>query len=405
MALAGLRDVSLMSDPPEGRRPVETVIQEYSESVIEQTIRREVDRGGQVYFLHNRVETMEEAAAKLERLVPGCRIRMAHGQMDEQVLEDTMADFYSAQFDVLVCTTIIESGVDIPNSNTLIVDDADQLGLAQLYQLRGRVGRSDRQAYALFLYRDGGALTEIARQRLAALREFSELGAGQKIALRDLELRGAGSLLGLEQSGPVAAVGLDLYLTLLERAMRRIRGEKAEAALLSLPPVDLPVTSGIPETYVRSERERLRLYDRMSSVRRDSEVNRVQTGLEEKYGPLPGPVETSLALLRLRIRCHGAGVREIVSEGGHVSLILRKGHLLPEALEAALRPATGETLDSVSEDRVVLNVSAPDSLERASAAVEALSRALAARRAERKQITGITRRRARKRPTAALMPG
>ena len=260
MAFAGLRDVSLLQDPPEGRMPVETVISEYREDVVAQAIRAELERGGQVYFLHNRVETLEEVTAHLAQIVPQNRLRVAHGQLEEADLEATMADFSAHQFDILVCTTIIETGVDIPNANTLLVDHADQFGLSQLYQLRGRVGRSQRQAHALFLYQEEGSLTDIARQRLAALREFSELGAGQKIALRDLELRGAGTLLGLEQSGSVAEVGLDLYLQLLERAVRRLRGKKQNPRLFSLPTVDLPISTAIPDTYIPSEQVRLRVY-------------------------------------------------------------------------------------------------------------------------------------------------
>jgi transcription-repair coupling factor (superfamily II helicase) len=225
LALAGLRDVSLIMDPPEGRSSVETVVTEYSDAVIQEAIRRELERDGQAYFLHNRVETIETVAARLAELVPEARLRVAHGQMDEGTLQETMTAFYERQFDVLVCSTIIEAGVDISNANTLIVDEADQLGLTQLYQIRGRVGRSDRHAYALFLYRNAAVLTAVARQRLAALLEFSELGAGQHIALRDLELRGAGSLLGLEQSGAMANVGLDLYLRMIEDAVHRLRKE------------------------------------------------------------------------------------------------------------------------------------------------------------------------------------
>ena len=222
-ALAGLRDVSLIADPPEGRTSVETVVSEVRDEVIQEALRRELARGGQAYFLHNRVETIDTVAAHLREIVPEARVGVAHGQMEEEALQETMTAFYERRFDVLVCSTIIEAGVDIPNANTLIVDDADQLGLTQLYQIRGRVGRSDRPAYAIFLLRDPAALTEVARQRLAALQAFSALGSGQEIALRDLELRGAGSLLGLEQSGPMTAVGLDLYLRMIEAAVHRLQ--------------------------------------------------------------------------------------------------------------------------------------------------------------------------------------
>jgi transcription-repair coupling factor (superfamily II helicase) len=303
--------------------------------------------------------------------------------MNEAELEETMTDFYEHKFDVLVCTTIIESGVDIPNANTLIVEDADQLGLAQLYQIRGRVGRSDRQAYAVFLYRNAEILTELARQRLAALEEFSQLGAGQKIALRDLELRGAGSLLGLEQSGPVAAVGLDLYLRLLESTVRRLQGKKANHRALALPSVELPVSSGIPESYVASDSDRLKLYGEMASVRDEAEIDRLRTEVEDRYGPVPPLVENAFALLRLRVRCHSAGIREIVFEGGRVTLILRKGHLLPGAIEVALSQIGEVNVSSVTEDRVVLDVSASDALSETGVVIDTLAGALAARRTSR----------------------
>lgn len=228
MALSGVRDVSRMEDPPEGRIPVETRVQEYNPDIIREAILRELDREGQVYFLHNRVESIHEVADQLQQLIPQARFGVAHGQMSSEELEEVMQDFYERRFAVLVCTTIIESGVDIPNANTILVDNADQLGLAQLYQLRGRVGRSTTQAYAYLLYRKQEELTPIAEERLAALEEFSDLGSGYKLALRDLELRGAGNLLGIEQSGPVAAVGFTLYLQLLEQAMGNIRGKKRQ---------------------------------------------------------------------------------------------------------------------------------------------------------------------------------
>jgi transcription-repair coupling factor (superfamily II helicase) len=256
-------------------------------------------------------------------------------------------------------------------------------GLSQLYQLRGRVGRSDRQAFAVFLYRDAESLTEIARQRLAALREFSQLGAGQKIALRDLELRGAGSLLGLEQSGPVAAVGLDLYLRLLESSVRQLQGKKASARLISLPSVELPVSSSIPADYIPSDQERLRLYDRMASVRTENEISRLHTEVEAQYGRLPLVAERAFHLLRLRVRCQAAGVKSITFENERVSLILRKGHVTPDITEPALREALGDRLESVTADRVVLTVSASDALGASSAAVDVLADALARRRAAR----------------------
>ncbi|MDX1932570.1 MAG: transcription-repair coupling factor, partial [Capsulimonadales bacterium] len=226
MSLSGIRDMSLINDPPEGRTPVKTLIKEYDDALVREAILRELDRGGQVYYIHNRIESIYHVAHHLEKIVPTARFRVGHGQMNEEQLEDTMMAFYQKEFDVLICTTIVESGLDIPNVNTIIIDNADKFGLSQLYQLRGRVGRSRTQAYAYLLYQRNKVLSTIAEQRLGALREFSDLGSGYKIALRDLELRGAGNLLGAEQSGTVAQVGFDLYMQLLEQAVREMKGEE-----------------------------------------------------------------------------------------------------------------------------------------------------------------------------------
>jgi transcription-repair coupling factor (superfamily II helicase) len=329
--------------------------------------------------LHNRVETIDETAAHIQELISAARLRSAHGQMDESSLEDTMLDFHERRFDVLVCTTIIEAGVDIPNANTLIVNDADQLGLAQLYQLRGRVGRTNRQAYAIFLYQDATGLTEIARERLAALQKYAELGSGQKIALRDMELRGAGSLLGLEQSGPVAAVGLDIYMRLLRKAVDKVRGGKVKRRPARLPPVDLPVSSYLPADYIPSERERLRLYFRMAAIRESADADNLQSELEAQYGPLPQPAETLVALVRLRLRLRAAGVKEVRTELGNTSLIFRKGYLQIETARHVLLDAFGEQVVAVTEDRVALNVPVAETIRGVNAAIETLQKGGATR--------------------------
>ncbi len=329
MSLSGIRDMSLINDPPEGRTPVKTLIKEYDDDIIKEAILRELDRGGQIYFVHNRVESIYHVAAHIEKVVPTARFRVAHGQMDPDDLEEIMLDFYEHKFDVLVSTTIIESGLDIPNVNTIIIDNADKLGLAQLYQLRGRVGRSRRQAYAIMMYRKFKQLTQIAEQRLGALREFSELGSGYKIALRDLELRGAGNLLGAEQSGTVAAVGFDLYTQLLEQAVREFKGDEADPQQIPLPTVDLPVAASIPEKYVPGEAQRILMYKKLSAVRDRADVARLQEEFEDRFGDPPPPVWNALALLRLRLRCQEVGIESITTDKNKITITFKEASVSP----------------------------------------------------------------------------
>src|SRR5262249_32387482 len=232
MSLSGIRDMSVIEDPPEGRLAVRTYCLEADERILREAILRELDRGGQIYYVHNRIDTIYREAEKLQKLAPQARIRVGHGQMADSDLEEVMLDFYDQKFDILVCTTIIENGLDIPNVNTMVVNDADHLGLAQLHQLRGRVGRSSRQAYSYLLYRPFKELTEVAEKRLQAIREFTDLGAGFRIALRDLEIRGAGNLLGGEQHGFMVSVGFDLYCQMIQEAIRELKGEETDEVIL-----------------------------------------------------------------------------------------------------------------------------------------------------------------------------
>ncbi|MDQ2798464.1 MAG: transcription-repair coupling factor, partial [Armatimonadota bacterium] len=289
MSLSGIRDMSLIDDPPEGLMPIKTYVKEYDDELVREVILRELDRQGQIYFLHNRVESISHVAEKVRRLVPGARVELAHGQMHENDLEDVMLRFAAHEFDVLVCTTIIESGLDISAVNTIIVDNADKLGLAQLYQLRGRVGRSRKQAYAYLLYRKDKQLTEVAEKRLAALREFSDLGSGYKVALRDLEIRGAGNLLGAAQSGTVATVGFDLYTQLLSQAINELKGEDMEPEW-EQPNVAMPLDAHIPGVYIPSEAERILIYKKLTAVRKPDDVQRIQEELEDRYGDPPRSV-------------------------------------------------------------------------------------------------------------------
>ena len=316
MSLMGLRDVSIIKTPPQDRLAVQTVVTEYDDRIAVTAIRREVDRGGQAYFLHNRVDSIRAVAGRLAAAMPDVRFRVGHGRMRERDLEKVMLGFMNHEFDVLVATTIIENGLDIPLANTLIVDRADLYGLAELYQLRGRVGRSNRRAYAYLLVPPDRELTEIARKRLGALREFSELGAGFKTAALDLELRGAGNLLGGEQSGQVAAVGFETYTQLLEEAVRKLKGEKVEEAVQSH--LKLQLDFHIPTDYVPDETQRLQLYKRLAAVRDEEERKAAAGALKDRYGPPPEAVRNLLAHSILKHR----------AESMRIPLLERRGSLL-----------------------------------------------------------------------------
>ncbi len=300
MSLMGLRDLSVIKTPPQDRLAIQTVVAEYDDRIVETAIRREVARKGQVYFLHNRVQSIADAAGRLAATMPEVRFRVAHGQMNERDLEGIMLGFMRHDFDVLVATTIIENGLDIPRANTIIVDHADRHGLAELYQLRGRVGRSDRRAYAYLLIPGDRELTDIARKRLAALREFSELGAGFKMAALDLELRGAGNLLGAEQSGQIAAVGFETFTQLLEEAVQKLRGEDVEESVQTS--MKLQMDFHIPTQYVPEEAQRLQLYHRLGSVQDAARREAAATELQDRYGPVPEAVNNLLDLSILKHR-------------------------------------------------------------------------------------------------------
>ncbi len=312
IALGGLRAMSVINDPPFGRLPIRTIVRPYDDDVVREAILRELERGGQVYYVHNRVQSIYHVAQHVQELVPFARIRVAHGQMPDDELEEVMLGFYHHDFDVLVCTTIIENGLDVPNANTLIVERAHRLGLAQLYQLRGRVGRSDRQAYAYFFYRNDAKLDERAQQRLNALREFAGLGSGLKLAMRDLEIRGAGNLLGAEQHGAMVSVGFELYAEMLAEAIRELRGQPEETFFL--PPVDVPVNVYIPTGYIGDESQRIFFYKKMAAVRKMQDVDEIEAELRDRFGPLPDVVQNALWLLRLRLQAARIGVAEVKAD-------------------------------------------------------------------------------------------
>jgi transcription-repair coupling factor (superfamily II helicase) len=322
MALSGVRDISVIETPPEDRQPIETVVVERSDDVLREAILRELDRGGQVYYVHNRVQGIEHEAQRLRQLAPKARYVVAHGQMHERKLERVMVEFADAEHDVLVCTTIIESGLDIPNVNTIVINRAGQLGLAQLYQLRGRVGRSAEKAYAYLLYSKQERLTEEARKRLQAVFEASELGAGFKIAMSDLEIRGAGNILGAEQHGHVAAVGFELYAQLLEEAVNEQRGAPRPAAVLPEVTVDLALSTAIPDDYVPSRQRKLETYRRIAGLATLDELAALRDELRDRYGPPPEPVRNLLYGVEVKLRALKAGAAEVRARGAELRVVL-----------------------------------------------------------------------------------
>ena len=320
MSLAGLRDISVIETAPEGRRPVRTYVGEFNEALVRQALERERTRDGQAFYLHNRVETIDEVAARLRGLCPEIRFAVAHGQLEDRELESRMMSFLRGDADVLVCTSIIESGIDIPAANTLVVERADHFGLAQLYQIRGRVGRSRERAYAYLLYDAAGALSAEGAQRLAALSDFTELGSGFQIAMRDLELRGAGNLLGDEQSGHVAALGFELYMQLLDEALAAAEGSAEGSEEWEPVRLDVDVDAYVPADYVGYEQAKIDLHRRVASARDVAAIELLREELEDRFGPPPEPVEHLLAIARARIKLAAAGARTVSVRAGRLTV-------------------------------------------------------------------------------------
>ncbi|MEW6581928.1 MAG: transcription-repair coupling factor, partial [Actinomycetota bacterium] len=316
MSMSGLRDISVIETPPPGRRPIATHVGEYDDELVREALRREQDRGGQSFYLHNRVETIEEAAEHVRSLVPDLRVMVAHGQMAESQLEDAMLGFVRGEADVLVATSIIEAGLDIPSANTLVVERADQLGLSQLYQIRGRVGRSSVTAHAYLLYPDGQALTHEAASRLRAVADYTELGSGLRIAMRDLEIRGAGNLLGDEQSGHVAAVGFELYVEMLNEAIARGSGETPERDVR----VDIPVSAHIPSDYVPFEAAKIDLHRRIAAAQDHEALSRLRSELEDRFGEVPPPVDALLEVQEVRLRLLAVDAAAVSARAGRVTI-------------------------------------------------------------------------------------
>jgi len=338
MSLVGVRDMSTMETPPEERLPIKTYVSEYNEPLIREAIIRELERNGQIFFVHNRVQSIARLAHRLRELVPEAEIAIAHGQMPEEKLERTMLDFIQGKIDVLACTTIIESGLDISNVNTLIVNEADKLGLAQLYQLRGRVGRGSHRAYAYFLYSRGKHLTPAAGKRLQTIFEATELGAGFRIAMKDLEIRGAGNLLGPEQSGHIAAVGFNLYCQLLAEAVEELKAKQSGVdraaarrvsstgiSLAPWPTIDLPLSAYLPEDYVADLTTRLTLYQRLAKISSVDELRQIREEFRDRFGDLPSVVENLLYMVNLRTLAAQAGMQSISKEDRQIVIRFREG--------------------------------------------------------------------------------
>ena len=314
MSLIGIRDMSVLEEAPQDRLPIQTYVMEYNDEMVREAIERECARNGQVYYVYNRVEDIAEVTAHIQKLVPELNVSFAHGQMKEHELEKIMYDFINGDIDVLVSTTIIETGLDISNVNTMIIHDADRLGLSQLYQLRGRVGRSGRMAYAFLLYRKDKLLKEIAEKRLAAIREFTDLGSGFKIAMRDLEIRGAGNLLGAEQHGHMEAVGYDMYCKMLNEAVKHLKGELSEEDTFTTA-LDVNVDAYIPDSYIPNEYHKLDIYKRIAAIESEEEMDDMIEELIDRFGDIPKKVELLLEVARLKNLAHQAYVTEVTQKG------------------------------------------------------------------------------------------
>ena len=321
MSLVGIRDMSVLEEAPEERQPIQTYVMEYNEEMVREAITRELSRNGQVYYVYNRVNTIADMAAKIGEMVPDANVAFAHGQMSERELEKIMFSFINGEIDILVATTIIETGLDISNVNTIIIHDSDRMGLSQLYQLRGRVGRSNRTAYAFLMYKRDKVLREIAEKRLAAIREFTDLGSGFKIAMKDLEIRGAGNLLGERQHGHMEAVGYDLYCKMLNMAVKKEKGELEMEETFETT-VDIPISAYIPDSYIRNEEDRMEIYKRIAAVETEEESMDMIDELIDRFGSVPKPVTNLLEVSILRADAHSLYIKEIKSSSTEIRLFM-----------------------------------------------------------------------------------
>jgi transcription-repair coupling factor (superfamily II helicase) len=326
--MSGIRDMSLLEEAPSQRQPIQTYVMEYNPEFVRDALLRELARDGQVYYLHNRVNNIEDTAAVVRKLVPNAEVAVAHGQMTKTQLENVMTDFINHEIDVLVCTTIVETGLDIPNVNTIIIQDADKMGLSQLYQLRGRVGRSNRSSFAYLMYQKDKVISEVSEKRLQTIREFTEFGSGFRVAMKDLEIRGAGDLLGSQQSGNMESVGYEMYCKLLDEAVRELKGEQIEADFETL--MDLKVNAFIPVVYISSEEQRLEMYKKIAVIKSLEDYYAVQEELEDRFGDLPKSVVNLLDVAYTKALAHKLGADK-VSQRDNKVIIYFKEDAKPDA--------------------------------------------------------------------------
>ncbi|MDR2611174.1 MAG: transcription-repair coupling factor, partial [Clostridiales Family XIII bacterium] len=347
MSLMGIRDMDVIEEPPEDRYPVQTYVSEESDEVVRETIVRELGRGGQVYAVTPRIDMIDRVAADIMRLAPDARVAVGHGRMRERELEDVMIDFVAGEYDVLISTTIIESGIDIPNVNTILIFDADRFGLSQLYQLRGRVGRTNRVAFAYLLHRKGKALTEVSEKRLRTIRDFTEFGAGFKIAVRDLEIRGAGNLLGAQQHGHMAAIGYDLYARLVEDAIAAVGGAAPEPEKPEVF-IDVDIPAYIPDYYIEDESAKLQAYRNISLARSAEDERDIIGELADRFGPVPESVKNLIAVARVRSAAEQLGVTRVTEYGGDL-LLMRGRETVAKVFAPTGRERLNKSLESMAQ--------------------------------------------------------
>ena len=368
MSLTGVRDISVIETPPEERYPIQTYVVEFNDQLIRDAILREINRNGQIFFVYNRVETIKDMAAYIGKLVPEARVGIAHGQMTERELESVMIDFMENRYDVLMCTTIIETGIDIQNTNTIIIYEADKMGLSQLYQLRGRVGRSNRIAYAYFTYRKDKVLTEVAEKRLKAIKDFTELGSGFKIAMRDLEIRGAGNMMGSAQHGHMATVGYDLYCRMLEETVKNIRGDVDTEPIQTT--VEFKIDAYIPSTYIEDETQKIEIYKKIAAIDCHEDMLDVQEEIEDRFSDIPASVVNLMDIAYLRSISRQVGIIEIKEEKEEIVLQFDNKERINQELVKALiskynrsivfklgsKPAFAYKLKSLRKEEVLTNL-------------------------------------------------
>ena len=358
MSLIGVRDMSVLEEAPLERRPVQTYVLEYSEDFIKDAIHRELGRDGQVYFLYNQVRDIEEKAMQIQKMVPAAKVGFAHGQMSERELENIMMAFIEKEINVLVCTTIVETGLDIANANTIIINNADRMGLSQLYQLRGRVGRSNKASYAYLMYQKDKVLKEIAEKRLQAIKQFTQLGAGFKIAMRDLEIRGAGNLLGAQQHGHMEAIGYDLYCKMLQEAVALEKGESVKESFETT--IEMKVNAYIPASYILDEVERLDIYKKIASIQGDKDYYDVQEELEDRYGTLPNSVQNLIDIALVKWEANQIDITLVSEVEGHLTFKFKEdAQLDPTCLPEVLQ-TYGRKIKFVSGKEVMLKLDATD---------------------------------------------